>query len=88
MNQSKWLQFLHSRTVGVLAFMFLTDALSLYSVHIPPSLLLLINLALTSLANYFHINPTTPGQYSPAGVPPPVTPVVVDTTTEEIVPDK
>lgn len=55
--QSKWIQLLHSRTFGVLVLMFLTDAVSAFGAHIQPDLLILINLALTSLASYLHINP-------------------------------
>lgn len=87
MTQSKWIQLLHSRTFGILALMFATDAVSAFGAHIQPDLLVLINLALTSLASYLHVNPPIAGQYSPPGVPPPITPVVVDTSTEEIVPD-
>lgn len=86
MNQSKLLQLLHSRTFGILVLMFATDTVSAFGAHIQPDLLVLINLALTSLASYLHVNPKIPGEYSPSGVPPPITPVVVDTTTEEIVP--
>ena len=71
---SKWIQVLHSRTVGVLVLMFATDAVSLLGAHIQPDLLVLINFALTSFATYLHVNPPVAGQYTPAGTTPPATP--------------
>lgn len=63
MYQSKLIAALHSRTVGILTLQFLIDAVSILSAHIQPDLLLIINLALSSLASYLHLNPvsiTTP----------------------------
>ena len=85
---SKWIQVLHSRTVGVLVLMFATDTVSVLGAHIQPDLLVLINVALTSLATYLHVNPPVQGQYTPIGVTPPanqttptVTPIMTTTAT-------
>ena len=55
--QSKLLQALHSRTVGVLFVMFAYDTLAVYGGGLSPQLSTLINLALGMLATYFHVNP-------------------------------
>lgn len=62
---NKWFQAFHSRTSGVLVFQFVTNAVSILATHIQPDLLLLINLALSSLAIYFHLNPNQ--IYTPTG---------------------
>ena len=79
MTQSKWVQLFRSRTFGVLVLMFATDTVSVLGAHIQPDLLVLINLALTSLASYLHINPSVQGQYTPVGVPAPSTPPIAST---------
>jgi hypothetical protein len=84
-TQSKWIQVLHSRTVGVLFLLFATDTVSVLGAHIQPELLVLINLSLTSLATYLHVNPPVQGLYTPAGTPAPATPPLVFPSTVPIV---
>jgi len=84
-TQSKWTQVLHSRTVGVLVLMFITDTVSVFAAHIQPDLLVLINLILTSLATYLHVNPPVQGMYTPPGVPAPdVQPIVIAPYTTQL----
>ena len=81
---SKILQALHSKTVWTMIVGLVFNIL-VPQLNISPELRDLVNGVIVLVAGYFHINPVTAGQYSPAGVTPPVTPVVVDTTTDKIV---
>lgn len=83
---SKIIQALHSRTLGVLVIMIAYNILAVYGKALDPQLSALIDLVLGGLVSYLHINPAVQGQYTPAGITPPITPMVVDTTTENVVP--
>lgn len=77
MNTSKLLQALHSRTVWATVVMLAFNFIPQLNINQPVKDL--INSVLVLIIGYLHINPAIPGQYSPAGVPPPITPVVIDT---------
>lgn len=79
MTQSKIVQALHSKTVWTTVVMLIFNFIP--SLNIDQALKDLINGVLVLVISYFHINPTTQGMLTPAGVPPPLTPPVIVPTT-------
>lgn len=65
---SKIIQALHSRTVGVLLIMVAYNIMTVYGAGLSPALSSLINIVLGAVATYFKMNPSQ--VYTAAGIPP------------------